>query len=177
MEFIPVLTILVIVILTIYLYKKKKIDTRVWIYLIAAFLTIYAMVLSPTFPERAWFGVVVFLMIGIMTLLYNIESIHEVFNYVLLDIAIISTIIYVGDYITLAADINNLRTTWNYRIETIEKGKKEGITDFEFSEYVTLNPKSPQFRLADVSVEAHSWPNDAVERYYGINSLRRKIEE
>ena len=177
MEFIPVLTILVIVILTIYLYKKKKIDTRVWIYLIAAFLTIYGMVLSPTFPERAWFGVVVFLMIGIMTLLYNIESIHEVFNYVLLDIAIISTIIYVGDYITLAADINNLRTTWNYRIETIEKGKKEGITDFEFSEYVTLNPKSPQFRLADVSVEAHSWPNDAVERYYGINSLRRKIEE
>lgn len=177
MDLIPVLVITAIVLLSIYIYKKKKIDKRVWIYLIAAFLTIYAMVLSPTFPERAWFGVVVFMMIAIMTMLYNIEGIHKVFNLILIDIAIISSIYYVGDYLNLADNINELRTTWEYRIATIEEGKQNGQTEFEFSEYVTNNPKSPQYGLADISIEAHSWPNDAVEKYYGIDSLKRQIEE
>lgn len=173
MNLIPVLVILTIVLLSIYIYKKKKIDNRVWIYLVAAFLTIYAMVLSPTFPERAWFGVVVFMVIAIMTLLYNIENIHKVFNLILINVTLITTFYYIGDYLVLVSDINKLRITWNYRIETINNGKKNNQASFEFSEFITTNKKNPQYGLADINVEEHKWPNDAIERYYEIDSFKR----
>lgn len=177
MDLIPILIICVIILISIYIYKNKKIDKRAWIYLIASFLTIYAMVLSPTFPERAWFGIVVFMLISITSMIYNIEKIHKFFNIILIDIAIIGTFYYIGDYLLLAQDINELRATWNYRISTIEEMKESGQTDFEFSEYVTTNTKSPQYGLADISIEAHGWPNDAIEKYYEIGSIKRKIKE
>lgn len=176
-KYIPILVVILIILLSIYIYKKKKIDKRVWIYLTGAFFTIYSMVLSPTFPERAWFGIVVFMMIAIMTLLYDVEKINKVFNLIIIDTILIIGFFYVDDYVALARDINNLRTTWNERILYIEECKENGKTEIELEEYVTYNQKSPQWGLADIRKTAHEWPNDAIEDYYEIDSISSKITE
>ena len=53
------------------------------------------MVLSPTFPERAWFGIVVFMVISVFNQLINILSMKKVIKYILVDSVIILFIIYV----------------------------------------------------------------------------------
>ncbi len=176
-QYVPILVVATIILITIYIYKKKKIDKRVYIYLIGAFLTVYAMALSPTFPERSWFGVVVFILIAIMTPLYNIESFHKIYKYILIDLVLILSFFYIGDYLILVKDIYELKTTWDYRIEQINEGKKEGKKDFEFYEYYSLNKKSPVYGLADINLEAHDWPNDAIELYYELDSVKRKVDQ
>ena len=176
MKYVPILVIAIVILMTIYIYKKKKIDKRVYIYLMGAFLTVYAMALSPTFPERAWFGVVVFLLIANMTLIYNIESIHKIYKFIIADIIIVLSILYVGDYLDLTQEIYRLKSTWDYRIAEIKTGKKKGQKDFEFPEFYSINKKSPIYGLADINIEAHDWPNDAIELYYDLDSVKRKID-
>lgn len=175
--FIPILVVIAIILISIYIYKKKKIDLRVWIYLIAAFLTIYSMEVSPIFPERAWFGTVVFMLIAITTLLYNIESINKFFNLIIIDTVIILSLIYAKDVFYLAVDINALRNTWEYRINYIEECKKNGQTVIEMDPYVTENKKSPHWGLNDLREKEHEWPNDFIEAYFEVDVIKAKSQE
>ena len=175
-EYIPVLIVITVILITIYIYQKKKIDNRVFIFLLGAFFTIYATVLSPIFPERSWFGIVVFMLIAITTLAINLEDIHKIYKYILIDLSIITAFFYIGDYLILVKDIYQLKSTWDYRINLIETGKKEGQKDFEFYTYNSENKKSPVYGLADLSDKPHSWPNDAIELYYKIYSVKEKKE-
>ena len=43
------------------------------IFEIGSLVSVYAMVLSPSFPERAWFGLIVFNIISLGILLVNID--------------------------------------------------------------------------------------------------------
>ena len=57
------LIILLIIFITINIYKKKKFNIPMLIFIIGSFFTIYAMCLSPFFPPRAYFGTIVFAII------------------------------------------------------------------------------------------------------------------
>ena len=79
------------------------------------------MILSPTFPERSWTGVIVFLLIATLISLYDLDKINRIYKVIVIDFCAILSIIYIGQYITAALDINQLRGTWENRIETISK--------------------------------------------------------
>jgi hypothetical protein len=130
------------------------------------------MVLSPEFPSRAWMGVVVYLIIADIALLYNIDKLNKMFKFVLIDILIIGGILYVNDYMLLAKDIYELNTTWKYRITTIEDGKQNGEKYFEFYYYSSDNPKSPANGLTDISKEYKGFPSLAVAKYYGVEGIK-----
>ena len=111
-----------------------------------------------------------------MTLIYNIECIHKIYKFIIADIIIVLSILYVGDYLDLTQEIYRLKSTWDYRIAEIKTGKKKGQKDFEFPEFYSINKKSPIYGLADINIEAHDWPNDAIELYYDLDSVKRKID-
>lgn len=106
----------IIILISIYMYKNKKINYTFIIFLIASFFTVYSMILSPTFPPRAWFGVIVFGITAFMILLYDIHDDNKLFKYVFYNLIIISSLYFISDYLLAFNDINNLQNTWKKRI-------------------------------------------------------------
>ena len=171
----PIIIILVVLI-TIYIYNHKKINAYVYAFILGSFFSVYSMLLSPSFPARSWFGVIVYLAIGALILAYNLDKINKVFKPILLDIIVITSFIFIGDYLKLAMDINQLRGTWSYRIEQIKTTKDSPIV---FYEYITTNHKNPNYDLADVYPEVNVWPNTSIADYYGVGDqgIVRYVEE
>ena len=82
--------ILLTILISIYIYKKKKISNHTYPYIIGAFFAIYSMLLSPTFPDRAWTGVAVFFIIPIAILLFDLPKVSKFAYVALIDSLVIS---------------------------------------------------------------------------------------
>ena len=167
----PIL-VLGIILVTIYVYNKKKIKPEFFIYVIAGFSAIYAMVLSPTFPARAWFGVIVFWIIACTQLIYNLEDISKKFKPIIIDAVIILAILCINPVLTTAKETLNLHRVWEYRIEYIEKEKKLGNKNIELSAYYTNDNHSPNYGIPDIGSSKKGWPNVAIAYYYKIKSIK-----
>lgn len=166
----PALIILIILI-SIMLYKKKKINVKPLIFLIGAFFSIYSMCLSPTFPQRAWFGVVIFTIITIAYCINEIISLERFFKFMVVDLVLIYIIIFGGEYLETLRSINELRLIWNYRIETIELAKENDEDTVELTRYSTDNTHNPAYDLADLNESYKEWPNTSIEKYYNIKRI------
>lgn len=163
------LIIIVIILVTINIYHKKKIDMKVWIYLLAAFLATYAMVMSPVFAERSWFGVVMFINVAIVSLAYNLDDYHKIYKYIFVDLLIIMTIFFAREYMILTLEINQLRNTWKDRIEIMKNSK---VKNFEFESYITYNDKNPNYGIADFIENENEWPNNTIAKYFDVDSIK-----
>lgn len=170
------LIIVTVIAFSIYIFYKKKIHYQVWLFLLAAFLSIYAMVLSPQFPERSWFGVIIFLLIANLTLLYEIDKFHKVYKVIIIDTIIILSFIYIGEYLTTTLDINNLRNAWEYRENYIKKQKKKGNTKIKLGPFYTENSKNPTYGLADIIEDKDEWPNNDLALYFNVKSIEAKTD-
>lgn len=164
------LLIVIIILISLKIYHKKKIEKEAYTFILGGFAAIYAMVLSPTFPERAWTGAIIFFVIAIIILAYDLDTINRLYKFILVDFCIILSIIYVGQYINTARNINYLRNTWNYRVNVINESDKDKI--FEFYKYETYNPRNPVYGLDDIGYDPNAWPNGSISKYYGIKGIK-----
>ena len=164
------LLIVIIILISLKIYHKKKIEKETYTFILGGFAAIYAMVLSPTFPERAWTGAIIFFVIAIVILVYDLDTINRLYKFILVDFCIILSIIYVSQYMDLARNINYLRNTWNYRVDVINESDKDKI--FEFYKYETYNPRNPVYGLDDIGYDPNAWPNGSISKYYGINGIK-----
>lgn len=172
-----VLLIIAIVLVTIYYYHKKKVNPLAYVFALSSILTAYAMTLSPTFPERAWFGVIVFMITAIAILLYNIEKFHKLYKFILIDVAIVGLIIYIPQYLVTTMDIKQLNNVWKYRESYIKKQKEKGKENIELPAYVSMNKHNPEYGLADLDLDANNWLNKDIAKYYELKSIKAKKEE
>ena len=164
------LLIVIIILISLKIYHKKKVEKEAYTFILGGFAAIYAMVLSPTFPKRAWTGAIIFFVIAIVILIYDLDTINHLYKFILVDFCIILSIIYIGQYINTARDINYLRHTWNDRIDIINESSKDKI--FEFYKYETYNSKNPAYDLSDIGDDPEEWPNNSISKYYGINGIK-----
>lgn len=164
------LLIVIIILISLKIYHKKKIEKETYTFILGGFAAIYAMVLSPTFPERAWTGAIIFFVIAIVILVCDLDTINRLYKFILVDFCIILSIIYVSQYMDLARNINYLRNTWNYRVDVINESDKDKI--FEFYKYETYNPRNPVYGLDDIGYDPNAWPNGSISKYYGIKGIK-----
>ena len=164
------LLIVIIILISLKIYHKKKIEKETYTFILGGFAAIYAMVLSPTFPERAWTGAIIFFVIAIVILVYDLDTINRLYKFILVDFCIILSIIYVSQYMDLARNINYLRNTWNDRIDIINKSSKDKM--FEFYKYETYNSRNPVYGLDDIGYDPNAWPNGSISKYYGIKGIK-----
>lgn len=176
MEYLFPLLILLIVMFTVMIYCKKKIRGEVILYLIGSFVSIYAMILSPTFPERAWFGVFIFSIIASLILLFDSFTIHRVYQFILIDFLLVVIFVFIRDYITTFQETKELYHVWENRITYIQKEKQKGKTDILVDSYynTTGNKKVPNFGLVDILNKKNEWPNNYIAKYFEIHSIRSK---
>lgn len=166
------LIITIIILISLKIYHKKKIEKEVTPFILGGFAATYSMVASPTFPERAWTGVIVYFVVAIVILVYDFEKIHRIYKFILVDLCIILSIIFIGEYLNTARDINALRATWTEREKVIEKSNKNQI--YKFYRYETTNNKNPAYGLNDIGEDYKVWPNSSIAKYYGIKGIKAK---
>ena len=154
--------------------SKKKIEKNVIVYLIAAVLTVYSMLLSPTFPERAWFGVIIYAIIADMYLLYNVDKLNKVYTYIIADVVLVFLTLYCGQYLNTALGIKELKSTWNSRINYIESEKANNNFNVKVERYVTLDKHNPNYKLEDIAADEGTWPNNDIAKFFGIQEISSK---
>jgi len=164
-----------VVLITILFYYKKKIKGEVFVYLLGAFLSIYAMVLSPGFADRIWFGVIVFAVIAFVSLSFEVLKLHRVMLFVFADFTIIVAFAFIPQYIMTFDDVRELHAVWKMREEYIKEEKKKGNYNIELEPFHNdSNTKVPHFGAADIQKDAKQWPNNDIASYFELKSIKAK---
>ena len=163
------LLIILLILFTYYIYKKEKTNISCYNYIIGALVSVYAMIMSPSFPLRAWLGIVIFLIISIVTLLDKILKENKLMRYIVFDGILIFIFLFVFDYYQLALDLKHYQDVLAYRESYIEDHRDEMDT-FVFESYEINNKKSP-IHGKDLDTEDTFWTNQAFARYYDVKSI------
>lgn len=141
-------------------------------FLCGAISSIYAMVLSPQFPERAWFGIIVYMLVALMIMVYGIGKLKRIYTYILVDIIIILTILYIPQYINAALEIRDLKHSWDYREKIIKEEKEKGNYEIYLDPYYPTSKFNPTYNLGDISEDKKAWPNYDIAKYYNVKSVQ-----
>lgn len=121
-------------------FAKKKEDVKgtmklASIYYIASVAAVYAMLLSPTFPRRALFGVVTYLILGMGMLYYNLDSKTSFIKQMRLVVVSVGLICFGFTLYLATKEINAYRSIVDERTHIIKEAKKEGLKSFEFERF------------------------------------------
>ena len=144
------------------IYKNKSkgykdILSLSFIYELGALASIYIMIFSPSFPERAWFGVIAFNIIAVGILLVNtqLKNIH-IAKYALV---CLGTCVFIFNSYDIWKDISYVEKTLKERETYILKSKSEG-KEIIYIEKYRVNTK---YAMPDPVYAEPLMP-----RYYGI---------
>ena len=114
---------------------KKDNLKLIFIYGLAAIAAVYAMLLAPSFPRRALFGVVTFLIIATGIGYYNLDFRNKFLRQIRLSLILIAFTGFMFTFYLNAKDINNYRKTVQLREIEIGKAKTQGLESCEFDRY------------------------------------------
>lgn len=114
--------------------KKDKMKLML-IYAVAAIAAVYAMLASPTFPRRALFGVVTFLIIAIGICLYNLDYKNVFLKQIRLIVISISLMAFSFTFYLSWKEINSYSKIVAQREAVIKQAKEEGLDYCEFTRY------------------------------------------
>lgn len=136
------------------------------IYGLAFFVSMYAMMMTPYFPERAMFGAVIYLIITLGLLVEQLE-IKENFP---LQIAVMACIfmLFGINYSNALYDNAVIFVQYNRReafIESeIQKGRKDIVVE-------AIPNRDARTAWKDIMTDSEHWTNQVVKKYYGLDSI------
>ncbi|WP_029903566.1 DUF6056 family protein [Prevotella sp. 10(H)] len=147
--------------------KPDKFTSILLLLFISAHIALFAMIASPTFPERALFGLICLFIILIGLAFANLSMDNKWVRSVSILVIVVATVASCVDYAQKYKVVREIDRVDKEREEIIEKGKKLGLKDFVFDNQLVV---SQRFHY-------HEWPNDQKDGktivfclYHGINS-------
>ncbi|MCL2441297.1 MAG: DUF6056 family protein [Treponema sp.] len=154
--------------------KQKKLHLFSYFYTLAAVAGIYSMILSPSFPRRAFFIVTVFSVIS----LFHIFSQRElkIPKKTLIVFSVLMLTLFSYSLVNPTRGILGVYLRWHERIEYIYSEKNNGNLDIEVPLIPSRNKYNALDRLSDISGNSEHWPNNDIAEYYGINSISANDE-
>ena len=174
--------IIFIVLITIFLCLKKKIKKEFFVYLIGAFFSICAMIVSPAFPGRAMMPTVIFSIISMAMVLFEIleslKTTKKIPQFIISNIIIILILLCGKSYIVAAKDIINSATVVEENAQYIQAEKEKGNLDIVLKKSIpALDAQhNPTYGCCYVTEDPKEWYNRIIAAYYGVNSLRLDID-
>lgn len=174
-------TVILIIVLIIALIAriidlKKSFETEA--YIVAALVSYFSMIMAPTFPPRA---MVITLILFIISIVMNISVIGR-FN-INIAMGILSIGIVLGGvyfaktYFEAVKDAGEYVSKYSAREIIIKDSKNMGrFENIRVPAVETDNPYCAAYGLGDCEEDKNNWINEAIARYYGVNSiiLRKK---
>lgn len=138
--------------------KRDTVFNLSFIYLIAAIAAVYAMLLSPTFPRRALFGVITYLIIGSCILYYNLNFNERIIRQLRVFVLLIGGISFGFTFFLASKEIGAYKDIVVEREALIEQAKQEGLGICKFERFdggIYIHGEDP-------------YSAKAMSRFYGI---------
>jgi hypothetical protein len=154
--------------------KQNKLKIYTYIYILAAFTGAYSMILSPGFPSRAYFIIIVFSIISFYQILLQRNIILAKFNKI---IKVILSILFIfiasNSLIYATRGVIGVYIRWHDRIEYIESEINSNNFDLEVPLIPSRNKFNALYELSDLKESRSEWPNTSIASYFGLNSISR----
>ena len=165
-----IILILFVLLICFLIYKKEKINKNSIVFIIGSIMGVYPMIMSPTFPERSWFAIIIFGIISIAILVNEIDLIgKKEYVYLKTGVILILLIIFIPSYGKLIMELNDLEIVWRERITYIKNNPNED--EYKFKVYSTTNRKNPMYDQLDLVENPNEWPNKDIANYYNIKNI------
>lgn len=162
-----ILNLILIILLTVLIKDKKEnyktIALKACIYGLGTLAGIYVMIFSPAFPERAWFGVIVFNIITLGILAVNIE--YPILRYIKYGFVSLGLLSFAFNFFDVYKDVTMVAEIAKEREALILEAKKEGKTEVIFEPY-QVNTK---YAVADAT-----YGEPSLTKYYQITIKYKK---
>ncbi len=147
------------------------------LYLGAAFVAAYAMVLSPFFPPRAWTGILVFAItaVGVVYSALDLES--ALARRLVVVVVTAGVVMFAVRFAYVyTADLLVTSRKWDERIAAIEAAKARGDLEVVVPRIEALTTYNAGYGIEDLSLRPDEWPNADMARYFGLVSIRAAEE-
>jgi len=105
------------------------------IYFVAFLAAIYAMLFSPSFPSRAWFGPLTFFIIAIGIVFYNLNCQYKFIRQIKAGILMIAIIMFFFSFYEGVRDIYSFYRISQQREIEVEEAKNQGMGSYEFERF------------------------------------------
>lgn len=160
--------------LVTYIYFDKKRNTRV-IYLslcfcLAGLMADLAMVTSPEFPPRAWFGIITFFIIAIGIIYANLKTDHIYISVIKTLLIFFASIYFILSYQRGFKDLYAINKIFEKREQIINKQPNK--TEFEFVTQESINPQTGFPMIDEIPSKPNHWINMFYLRYHNIKSFK-----
>lgn len=169
------LTLLFIFVKTASKEKRKKALYLSLLFFATAYIAHLAMIATPTYPQRALFGLISFMVIAILILYANIELKTTIFRLVNLLAILVMTGCFAIEYYKDYRYLTHVDDFWKKRVQFVEQEKVKGKKDIVFDDHFDIYKSN--FEFYDFSSFSNNWFNNTYARFYGVNSVRVKTEE
>jgi hypothetical protein len=154
--------------------RQNKLKLFTYIYVLAAFIGAYSMVLSPTFPPRAYFIIIVFSIISFYQIFLQREYIFPKLNKItkILFLLLLIFIIF-SSLINRTRRIIGVYIRWYERIEYINSEMSKNNFDLEVPLIPSRNKYNALYGLIDLNGDENKnkKPNTSIARFFDLNSI------
>lgn len=160
-----------IVLLTVFKIFSKN-DNIIWVYITGMFISMYSMVGSPSFPDRAKSGPLIFTIIAV-AILYNSINFRRYKMFKALIIINFAMLITIGSIYNYAKrDIINYEKNDIEKINIVLRAKEKGNLDVIVPKNEAKTKYCVGWGLEDLSNDSKYWTNISFARYFEINTVR-----
>lgn len=143
-----------------------------FIYFIGFFASVYSMIVSPEFPDRAWTFPFLFLLITLGNL-YQSLNIRINLNYKNVIVALLVAV-SLSSYFDAYFDLKNVYISYQERENIIHREEKNGNTYVEIPNIQGWTKYSCYDEKGDLNNDYKKWPNTAIAKYYGVDEIKIK---
>ncbi len=142
------------------------------IYLLGFTVSIYSMIVSPSFPARVYSGPVVFLLITIGSIDSMVDWSKK--NIKIVKLFVMSFLIFLSasTYVKAFYELKNIDISYQQRVTTINKAVSKHEDYVEIPNICGNSGYSCYGPRGDLSFDSNEWPNTAIARYYNIDKVK-----
>ncbi len=172
--------VLLLAIVCIGLFATKKTSAReklpvlctAGVFLLGTLASIYSMMVSPEFPDRAWSGsiILIIITIGVIVRELNLEEQSRIWGASTVLVCLMALCMLCSSLSEFYV-LKNINYAYVVREQSIEDQIAAGETDIYIESISTDSKYSCFLYTADVLEDSTVWPNTAIARYYGVDSV------
>lgn len=165
--------------LATYIYFDRKRNIRV-IYLslcfcIAGIVADLAMVSSPEFPPRAWFGIITFFIIAIGIIYANLKTENIYISVIKTILIFFASVYFLLSYQKGFKDLYAIKKIFDKREQIINGQPNQAEFDFVTKE--TINPQTGLPMIDEVPSSPDHWINLFYIKYHNIKSFKVETDK
>ena len=177
----PLLILLGFCLILYLFYFKNKIDfknlNKFVIYFLGGIVSVYCMIVAPFFPDRVWSGCIIIFTIAIGNIysLIDWNSINLT-KYCNICLVVICVLNFGSNYMNAFFELKYVKNQNDLRVNYILEEKEKGNLDVSIEPIVSHSKYSCFDYNGDLNKDKNVWPNTAIARYYGLNTVSMKKE-